>query len=77
MSNLYPMLKLDRTRQAFREAPSFDTAVAYMDAAIEEWQARWYDHIADIRVGKRSLDPADEQMRTAMQEIRDWLAIPR
>lgn len=37
------MTTLVATQTAFRQAPSLDTALAYLDAAIEEWGASRLD----------------------------------
>jgi hypothetical protein len=50
---------------AFHQSPSYETALAYMDAAIKRWEARpeW------------SNGPQDEELTAAMHEVREWLKI--
>lgn len=67
-----PPTTLAQARDAFRQTPNSSTALAYMDAAIAEWEATW------VEDPKLSFDPDrlgeyDRRMHDAMMEIRDWL----
>jgi hypothetical protein len=54
---------------AFRQFPNQSTALAYMDAAIAEWEEVRGDELLHWIQG-------DERFVGRVKEIRNWLAIP-
>lgn len=56
-----PPTTLASTQAAFRQSPSRQTALAFMDAAIGEWE------------GVMGLLDVDYGFHDRMQEIRGWL----
>ena len=60
-----PATRLGAAQQAFRQTPNQQTALAYMDAAIAEWDNSAHDNrLSNIAFAER------------MRDIREWLAIP-
>lgn len=61
-------MTLQEAQSAFRQTPNHATALAYMDAAIVEYEA--LDTYAEV-----GSDAAHQVFSGRMREIRDWLTI--
>lgn len=59
-------MTLDQAKQNFHQNPSFDSACAYVDAAMTQWERLWFSNEALAL-------PAERLMRDAMKEVRAWL----
>ena len=62
-------MTLQDAQQAFRQSPNQSTALAYMDAAIAEWEKDW---IVGWACGTGDSDAA---LQAAAAEVRKWLTI--